>query len=131
MVMRLGSSIPFASWSARTVVPNCCAIAARVSPSCTVYVRCGAAVGAGVGTAVGTGLGLGVGLGLAVGAGDDAGCGLGLCVGAGVAGSGDADGLATKPSKAILPSIMAPASAIPPIPVATAAAAAAMATHGA
>ena len=84
MMISLGSSIPFAACSASTVVPNCWAIAASVSPSCTTYVRCvgadvwtGVGVGSGVGTAVGEGVGvaegLGVGRGLAVADGADDG----------------------------------------------------------
>ena len=35
MTISFGSSIPFAAWIAAVVVPNCWAIAASVSPSCT------------------------------------------------------------------------------------------------
>ncbi len=62
MTISSGSSIPFTACSASTLVPNCPAMRARVSPCWTTYVSCGGC-GAGVcGGAVGAGDATGVGV---------------------------------------------------------------------
>jgi hypothetical protein len=120
MMISLGSSIPFAAWSASTVVPNCSAIAASVSPSWTTYVRC---VGAGVATGVGRGVGVGAGVGTAVGedvgVADALGVGRGEAVGVGVDEAGpDENGTALAAGEAsATPGTMTPdATAMPAAP---------------
>lgn len=120
MTISSGLSMPLAACMADAVVPNCCAMAARVSPCWTTYVSCGGGGGGGgaVGTAVGTGVGAGVG--------DGPGLDVGLAVAtaeAEVLGLLDAGGLsegrtdADAEADAELP---APVNSSPMAPLATA-----------